>query len=756
MAKKAQNKPNNTDTNRVKKYIRTLWKIYASLLLFVILLFFAISQGWFGFMPSFEELENPKSNLASEVYSADGVLLGKYFIENRSNVHYQELPQNLIDALIATEDIRFYKHSGIDLKGTLAGAISTLLGNQRGASTITQQLAKNLFPRNQQLSTPELILTKLKEWIVAVRLEYNYSKEEILSMYLNTVPFGGNAFGIKSAAKTFFNTTPIKLTQEESAMLVGMLRAPTYYSPVRNPERARKRREVVLNQMEKYDFLTEQAYDSLRQTSLNVSMYKMSDHNLGLAPYFREHLREKLHEWCKNHTKPNGEPYNLYKDGLKIYTTIDSEIQQHGEKAMRKHLGEKLQPKFFELKENRKTAPFEGVSQEDMERIMERAMKRTDRYYQLKQQELSEDSIRKIFNTPSKMRVFSYNGEIDTVMTPMDSIRYYKHFLRSGLMAMHPKTGHVKAYVGGVNHKHFKYDHVTSVRRQVGSTFKPFVYALAMQELNYHPCMKVPNVPVTFELPDGQKWTPKNADDKREGEMVTLKWALANSINYVSAYLMKRLSPEGVINLIRKMGVTSEIPAVPAIALGTPDLSVYEMVGAMSTFANKGVYIKPMYLTHIEDNNGNVIETFIPEQQEAMDAKAAYRMLGLMQGVVDHGTGRRLRFRYNMNHPIAGKTGTTDNNSDGWFIGITPDLVSGVWVGGEDRSVRFRSTYYGQGANTGLPIWAIFMNNLYDSPTVSIPKRDFEKPAGADAEFNCEEYNKKQQEQRHPFTPTGF
>ncbi len=758
----AKQKKNNQSENKkkekpsFKKTIRTLWVIYFAGLFAVILIFFMISRGWLGFMPSFEELENPKSNLASEIYSADDILLGKYFFENRSNVPYRALPENLIYALLATEDIRFRKHSGVDIKGTIAGVVSTIRGKQRGASTITQQLAKNLFPRGTEMSVVEFILTKLKEWVVAVRLEHNYSKNEIIAMYLNTVSFGGNSFGIKSASKTYFDKEPHELDYQESAMLVGMLRAPTYYSPVRNPERAKQRREVVLSQMEKYDFIAENTYDSLRQMPLDMSKYNMTDHNKGLATYFREYLRIQLHDWCKKHTKPDGEPYDLYKDGLKIYTTIDSEMQINAEKAVVKHLSEDLQPLFFKEQKNRKNAPFYGINQEARDKILTRAMKRSARYYLLKQRGLSEDSIRTIFNKPVKMTVFSYDGDVDTVLSPMDSIRYYKHFLRAGLMSVDPYTGYVKAYVGGPDYEHFKFDQVTSGRRQVGSTFKPFVYALAMQELNYHPCMKVPNVPVTFELPDGSTWTPKNSDDKREGEMVTLKWALANSVNYISAYLMKRMSPQGVINLARKMGVTSPIEPVPAIALGTPDLSVYEMVGAMATFANKGIHIKPMFITRIEDKNGNVIETFIPQQNEAMSAKAAYSMLGLMQGVVDHGTGRRLRFRYNFTHPIAGKTGTTDNNSDGWFMGLTPDLVTGVWVGGEDRSIHFRSTAYGQGANTGLPIWALYMQSLYNSPTVKLSKGDFERPKGVKMEHDCREYEKQHRQSRNMMGPGSF
>ena len=756
MANKNSKKGKKKTKSDFKRTIRILWTVYIAGVLLVFLLFFMISKGWLGFMPGFEELENPKSNLASEVYSADNVLLGKYYYENRSNINYEDLPKNLINALLATEDIRFRQHAGIDLKGTIAGIVSTLLGEQRGASTITQQLAKNLFPRGQNLSDFEIIMRKLKEWVVAARLEYNYSKQEIIAMYLNTVPFGGNSFGIKTASKTYFDKEPIELNPEESAMLVGMLKAPTKYSPVRNPKLAKQRREVVLHQMEKYDFIKEQTYDSLRQKSLDMSRYQRASHNYGLATYFREQLRKDLMRWCENHKKPNGESYDLYKDGLKIYTTLDSEIQKKAKKAVLQHMGEELQPLFFKLQKNRKYAPFTGVGKQTINQIMERAMKRSDRYYWMNQRGVSQDSIEEVFNTPTEMTVFSYDGEIDTTMTPMDSIRYYKHFLQAGLMSVDPRTGHVKAYVGGINHKHFKFDHVRSSRRQVGSTFKPFLYAIAMKELGYHPCKKVPNVPVTFELADGSEWTPENATDDREGEMVTLKYGLANSVNYLSAYLMKRMSPERVINLVRQMGITSPIDTVPAIALGTPEISVYEMVGALSTFVNQGVHIEPMFITRIEDKNGNVVESFIPEQNEVMSREAAYRMIELLKGVVDNGTARRLRHKYNFKNPIAGKTGTTDNNSDGWFIGLTPDLVTGIWVGGNDRSVHFRRTYYGQGANTGLPIWAILMKNLYDSPTVSISKGDFKKPNTVNTVFDCEKYHKKQEKEDQMFGPGGF
>lgn len=714
-------------------FLKWFWILFAFPFAFMFLLLFLISVGLMGFMPSFKELENPQSNLASEIYSADGVMLGTYYIHNRSNVRFEDLSPHLVNALVATEDVRFENHSGVDVRSMFRVIVKNVLGGNRsagGGSTISQQLAKNLFERPENPNVFKMVIIKLKEWVTAAKLERNYTKNEIIAMYLNTVDFGSHAYGIKSAAKTYFNTSPDSLKIEEAAILVGMLKAPSWFNPVRNPERAINRREVVLNQMRRYGYLTNEMYDSLRNAPLDMSRFRVQDQNSGLATYFRESLRLNLVEWCKTKLKPDGEPYNIYKDGLKIYTTIDSRMQKYAEEAVEEHMGKDLQPAFFNHWKGHKNAPFgHDVSQQDITRLMELSMKRSERYIRLKKADVPEDSIRKVFNTPQSMTVFTWKGEIDTIMSPMDSILYYKHFLQTGLMAVEPQTGHVKAYVGGVNYKHFKFDHVVQSKRQVGSTFKPFLYTLAMQEGEFGPCTEVPNIPVSFTNHDGTIWTPKNSSSDREGEMVTLKWALANSVNYVSAYLMKRYSPLALIKLVRRMGIKSHIDPVPSICLGTPDLSVYEMVGAMSTFANKGVYIEPVFITHITDKNGNLIESFMPYQEEAMSEETAYLMLSLMKGVVESGTGARLRYRYELTNPIAGKTGTTQNNSDGWFMGITPNLAAGVWVGAEDRAVRFRTITLGQGANMSLPIWALFMKKVYADKSINLTQEDFEAPS---------------------------
>jgi len=741
LKKKKVDKPkdNNKSVNRIIKF---LWLGFFGGLVFVSLLFTAISIGWLGFMPSFEELENPKSNLASEIYSADQVLIGKYFIENRSNVHFDELSPNLVEALIATEDARFYEHSGVDLRALLRVLKGIVTGHRAGGgSTITQQLAKNLFPR-EKVSKLGVAVQKFKEWVIATKLEYNYTKDEIMAMYLNTVTFGANTFGIKTASKTFFGKLPIDLNRQEASMLVGLLKAPSYYNPKRNPKHAMRRRSVVLNQQMKYNFITEEEYDSLKVLPIDLSNYHRVDHKDGLAPYFREYLRTKMKKWCSTHFKADGEPYNLYRDGLRIYTTINSKMQRYAEEAVREHLGGDLQPTFFKHWANKKrypNAPFFRINKKEKERIIFNAVKRSNRYYRLNKAGLSKDSIMKIFNEPAEMSVFSWRGDIDTIMKPIDSVLYYKYFLQTGMMSVEPSTGFVRAYVGGIDFHHFQYDHVTKGKRQVGSTFKPFVYASAMQEKGYTPCYKVPNVPVTFDMPPGQPdYTPKNSDDDREGEMVTLKWALANSVNYISAFLINKVKPAKVISLARNMGVTSDIEPVPSICLGTPSISVYEMVGAIATFPNGGQYQKPIFITRIEDKNGNIIETFKSIPTDALDERTSYLMLDLMKGVVESGTGVRLRYRYKFTNPIAGKTGTTDNNSDGWFMGLTPNLVSGVWVGAEDRSVHFRSTHYGQGANMALPIWALYMKKIYADSTLNISQGDFERPASVkDEDINC-------------------
>ncbi|MCK5847300.1 MAG: transglycosylase domain-containing protein [Bacteroidales bacterium] len=750
MAKEKEAKKIKKSNSGVNRIIKFLWISFIGGLVFVVILFNAISAGWLGFMPSFAELENPKSNLASEIYSADQVLLGKYYIENRSNIHFNELSHYLVEALVATEDARFYEHSGIDLRALARVLKGVVTGNRAGGgSTVTQQLAKNLFPR-EKLSKIELVSQKFKEWVIAVKLEYNYTKNEIIAMYLNTVTFGSNTFGIKTASKTYFAKLPSELNREEASMLVGMLKAPSYYNPVRNHDRALNRREVVLSQQKNYNYITEQEYDSLRQTPLDMSKYKRADHKVGLATYFREFLRGRMKEWCKNNQKADGEPYNLYRDGLKIYTTIDSRMQQYAEEAVDEHLGKDLQPAFFKHWKNKKrfpNAPFYRLTKKEKKRIMISGMKRSSRYYWMNVRNESMDSIEAAFNRPAKMSVFSWNGDIDTVMTPMDSILYYKTFLQTGVMSVEPHTGYVRAYVGGIDYYHFQYDHVTKGKRQVGSTFKPFVYASAMQEIGYSPCTEVPNVPVTFQMPDGQPaYTPKNSGDDREGEMVTLQWALANSVNYVSAFLINRVKPAKVIEVARKMGVTSDMQAVPAICLGTPSLSVYEMVGATATYPNKGVYQKPIFITRIEDKNGNVIETFNSNATDALDEVTSYKMLSLMEGVVKYGTGIRLRTKYKMRQHIAGKTGTTDNNSDGWFMGLTPDLVTGVWVGAEDRSVHFRSTHLGQGANMALPIWALYMKRVYADTTLNISQEAFEMPEGFDKDtYDCDAIKEQQE-----------
>jgi penicillin-binding protein 1A len=736
-----------------KKFINYLvkfWMIVLALLLVVILFFYGIVQEWFGPMPSFEELENPQSNLATEIISSDGVLLGTFFIENRSNVDYRDISPNLINALVAIEDIRFEDHSGIDEKALLRVFYGVMTGNSKGGgSTLTQQLAKNLFPRGNY-NTVQLVLRKFQEWVTAIKLERYYSKEEIIAMYLNTVFYGHNAYGIKSASATYFGKTPDSLNLQEAALMAGVVNAPTRYSPVSNPENSLARRNLVLQQMEKYNFITEEVYDSVSQLPLGVSKYSMQDHNQGLATYFREYLRGVMKNWCSDHTKPNGEPFNLYTDGLKIYTTIDSRMQKYAEEAVEEHLGLDLQPSFYRHWEGYTNAPFvfdfddEELIEPEIEKIMNQAVKRSERYRRLRNAGVEKDSIMELFNTPTGMRIFSWNGPIDTVMTPMDSIRYYKYILQAGLLSVETRTGFARAYVGGIDYRYFQYDHVTQGKRQVGSTFKPFLYTLAMQEGEYSPCYKVPNIQYSVEQYDGTFWTPRNSSDERIGEEVTLKWALANSNNWISAYLIKRFSPQSVVTMARNMGVTSPIPAVPAIALGTPDLSLYEMVGAMNTFANQGVYVKPIFITKIEDKNGNLLERFVPEKTEAMDNVTAYKMLELMKGVVESGTGIRLRYRYGFTNPVAGKTGTTQNQSDGWFMGITPDLTTGVWVGADDRSVHFRSITLGQGANMALPIWALYMNKVYANPSLGISKGDFEKPLkDISIEFDCEEYDRK-------------
>ncbi len=760
---------------RYKRIIILLWILFLIPIISVGTLFFMISNGSLGFMPSFEELENPRTNLATEIYTSDQQLLGKYFKENRSNVKYSDLSPYLINALVATEDARFFEHSGIDFKSLGRVIFKTILGGKTtsgGGSTITQQLSKMLFPRKKFQSKKDIIIRKLKEWVIAIKLEKRYTKEEIITLYYNKFDFLNLAVGIKSASKVYFNTTPDSLKIEQAAMLVGMAKNPALFNPLRRPDTTLHRRNVVLNQMYKYKYITKAEYDSLKQLPLEINFQKV-DHKLGIAPYFREYLRRQLtakkpdrknyydiaqfktdslkwlndsfYGWCNKNKKTDGTTYNIYKDGLKIYTTINYKMQVYAEQAVKEHVLGDLQIEFFKEQKGRKKAPFAwNVSQKQIDVMMNASMKRSDRYKKLKKQGLNEDSIASIFKTQKfLMTVFSLHGEIDTLMTPMDSIRYYKFFLHAGFMSMNPHTGYVKAYVGGTNFKHFQFDHVTLGKRQVGSTFKPFLYTLAMQE-GFSPCYKVPNVPVSFILPNGKTWTPKNSDrTKHDGKMVTLRWGLANSVNSISAWLMKQFNPYAVIEIARKMGVTSYIEPVPAICLGTPDISLYEMVGAFSTFANKGVHVTPIFVTRIEDKNGNILATFKPKSNEAMSEKTAYLMINLLEGVVLGGTSMRLRFKYHLTNDIGAKTGTTQNQSDGWFMGLTPNLVSGCWVGGEDRGIHFRGIRLGQGANMGLPIWALYMQKVYADSTLGYSKEDrFERPPGLKVELDCKKYDK--------------
>jgi penicillin-binding protein 1A len=733
-------------SNSNSKYIKLTWLIIWLPFVIIFSLISLISLEVFFDLPSVEELQNPKSNLATVVYSSDMKIIGKYYAENRVNVKYYELDEDLVNALIATEDARFHEHSGIDLKALGRSASGVLTGNTNkgGGSTLTQQLAKMLFPR-KKLSKPEMVLQKMKEWIIAARLEKNYTKDEILAMYLNKFDFLHLAVGVKSAAQIYFNRTQDSLEIQQAAMLIGMAKNPALFDPLRRPDTTLHRRNVVMNQMVKYGYLTKEKYDSLKTLPLGL-IYRPEDHNDGPAPYFREYLREYfLKKWCENHINPEtNKPYNIYKDGLKIYTTLDSRMQRYAEEAVNEHMTD-LQKLFTKECLTKRNAPFAwNVNKEQIENIMISSMKRSDRYRSLKNSGLTKEQIREEFNKPVPMTVYSLRGEIDTVMTPWDSIRYYKSFLHTGFCAIEPSTGYVKAWVGGVNHKHFKFDHVKVGKRQVGSTFKPFVYALAIQE-GYSPCHQVPNVRTCIEIPDQPAWCPNNSDgDKGTGKMVTLRYALAGSINYVTAWVMKQFGPEAVINLVRRLGISSPIDPVPSIALGTPDVSVFEMVAANATFANKGTYIEPTFITRIEDKNGKILEEFIPKTDEVMSEEKAYVMIQLMKGVVDYGTGMRLRFKYGLRTEIAGKTGTTQNNADGWFMGLTPDLVAGAWTGGEDRSIHFNSTNEGQGASMALPIWGKFFQKVYADPSLKVSKNPFVKPTNmGNIELDCSKYDQE-------------
>ncbi|GAA3751825.1 MULTISPECIES: penicillin-binding protein 1A [Flavobacterium] len=746
MAAKKNNQSNTTkDINYYKK---KFWRVFAYSLLGVLAFFLFASWGLFGSMPSFEDLENPDSNLATEIISSDGVLIGKYFKTNRSQLKYSDLPKNLVEALVATEDARFYEHSGIDGRGTLRAVFS--LGTNGGASTLTQQLAKQLFHGEGSKFLPFRIVQKIKEWIIAIRLERQYTKNEILAMYCNVYDFGNYSVGVSSAAQTYFSKDPKDLTIDESAILVGMFKNSGLYNPVRNPQGVKNRRNVVLSQMAKAKMISEAEKERLQALPITLK-FKLESHREGMATYFREYLRDYMKKWVTENKKPDGSEYDIYKDGLKIYTTIDSRMQSYAEEAVAAHM-KNLQQQFFIEQKTNKNAPFVNITQAETDRIIMQAMKNSVRWAQMKEMDKSEDDIIASFKVKTKMRVFTWKGERDTIMTPIDSIRYYKHFLQSGLMAMEPQTGAIKAWVGGINYKFFQYDHVGQGARQVGSTFKPFVYATAIEELNMSPCDSILDGP--FMIHKGrhhvtEDWEPRNSDYRYRG-MVTLKQALAASINTVSAKLIDRTSPEAVVELTKKLGVKTEIPVQPSIALGAVDITVEDMVAAYSTFANQGVYVKPQFLSRIENKSGEVIYEPIPESHDVLNKDIAFAVIKLLQGVTESGSGVRLRtqgggsgdnrwtgYPYMFTNPIAGKTGTTQNQSDGWFMGMVPNLVTGVWVGCEDRSARFKSLTYGQGATAALPVWGYFMKKCYADKDLQVSKGEFERPANLSIKVDC-------------------
>jgi len=751
------------------KFIKWFWIVFISGIALVALVFLSASWGLFGELPPYEYLENPQTNLASQILSSDNKLLGKFYLDdNRTDIKYEDLPENLVNTLIASEDIRFRDHSGIDARGTLRAAF--FLGKRGGASTITQQLARQLFvgvaARGWKRYTQ-----KIKEWVLAVRLERSYTKEEIISMYLNIYDFGNNADGIRSASRIYFGKEPKDLKVEESAMLVGMLQNSSLFNPLRREELTLKKRNIVLGQLARYEFITDKEKDSLQALKMDIN-FNPENHREGLATYFRMYLQRFMKGWIEKNPKPalEGERdrYNLYLDGLKIYTTIDSKMQANAEESVYEHM-ERLQAEFFNqnTKERNPTAPFLDLTTEETDRIMERAMKTSERWRKMKDAGKSEKEIRSSFTKKTEMTVFDWKSdtkEKDTILTPLDSIRYYKTFLRAAMMSMEPQTGHVKAWVGGIDYKHFQYDNVIQGSRQAGSTFKPFVYAAAIDQLRLSPCETLPDTQYCIEAGkhgNAEPWCPRNSDFKYSGKDMTLKYALANSVNTVTAQLIDKVGPKSVVSIVKNLGFTGDILEVPAIALGTEQVNVYEMVGAYGAFANQGVYVKPVMVTRIEDKNGTVLYEYVPETKDVLSKEVSYAMIDLMKGVTQGGSGTRLRHSYNKNttlykevitgypyeltNPIAGKTGTTQNNSDGWFMGMVPNLVTGVWVGGEERATHFKSISYGQGATMALPIWGLYMKKNYANEELGISKDDFEKPEDMTIATDCAKFeeNKK-------------
>ena len=767
-----------------KKISKWFWILVISP--FALLMFLVLLVWMFADIPSFAELENPDNKLATQIIAEDGEILTTFHIENRTYVSYDELSENLVHAAVATEDVRFYRHSGIDFIGLGRILFKTILlsnSSQGGGSTITQQLAKTLYPRAEmEKKIPgiyhiKMVWTKLKEWITAVKLERDYTKDEIMTMYLNSIFFGSGAYGVRAASETFFGKHPSELTIEESAMLVGMVNKPTRYNPALNPDKALVRRNFVIGQMEKAGYFDDQAKaagvkttafrDSIRQIPIELN-YQVQDHNSGHAPYFRDMVRrvmsakkpkrssysvpedytadslswatDDLYGWLEKNKKADGTPYDLDRDGLRIYTTINYKMQKYAEEAVQERMRD-LQADFRKDLRHKTNKPFSNdIDAPTRDRLMQQARKWSDRYRVLKKKGLNDSQIFKTFSEPVNMRVFAYNkkGYIDTTMTPDDSIRYYKSILRTAFVAMEPGTGHVKAYVGGPDYRYFKYDNVRQGKRQVGSTIKPFLYTLAMQE-GLTPCTKVTNVPVTFLTPGGETWTPRSTDKEEWiGKTVTLKWGLTNSSNNISAFLMKQYGPEAMADMMKRMGIQSHVDEVPSLCVGPADLTLWEMVAAYNTFPSRGVYVTPLFVTRIEDRQGNVLSEFTNRKREAIAESTAYLMVNLMEGVVQGGTASRLRYRYNLTGEIAGKTGTTNDNSDGWFIGYTPTLVAGVWTGAEDRQVHFQSITYGQGAHMSLPTWGIFMKKVLADGTLGISADDrFVAPAGEFSGLDC-------------------
>ncbi len=744
------------------KFIKWFWILFTAGILSVLLLFLLASWGVLGPLPTYESLENPQTNLASQIISSDGELLGKFYLDdNRTDVSYEDLPENLVNALIASEDVRFYDHSGIDARGTLRALF--FLGKRGGASTITQQLARQIYVGPRSRSKFETIKQKTKEWVIATQLERRYTKEEIIKMYLNIYDFGNNADGIRSASRIYFGKEPKDLKIEESAMLVGMLQNSSLYNPLRREELTWKKRNTVLGQLAKYEYISEAEKDSLQALEINLN-YHPESHRDGIATYFRMYLQGFMNDWIKKNPKPalEGErdKWNLYLDGLRIYTTIDSRMQQNAEDAAAQHM-ERLQSVFFsQITPQDKTAPFVDLTPEEIDAIMERAIKTSERWRKMKAAGRSEEEIRESFTKKTEMSVFDWKSdahEKDTIMTPLDSIRYYKSFLRTAMMSMEPQTGHVKAWVGGVDYRHFQYDNVYQGARQVGSTFKPFVYAAAIDQLRLSPCDTLPDTQYCIEANkhgNPEPWCPKNTDGTYSGKSYTLKNALANSKNSVTAQLIDMVGPKSVVNIVNNLGLDRDIPAVPSIALGTHDFNVYEVVGAYGAFANQGVYVKPVMVTRIEDKNGTVLYEYIPETKDVLSKDVAYAMVNLMEGVTESGSGMRLRhssmknskvykevvtgYPYEFKNPIAGKTGTTQNQSDGWFMGMVPNLVTGVWVGGEERSIHFKTTTYGQGAAMALPIWGLYMKKNYENEELGISDGEFPKPDNLSIQIDCD------------------